>query len=100
MQGRELANEERGAPVAFEVGRAIHRRRAPDGCCDIDIGQTETIIGAYRRWLVREVGRVERSEQEVTRPITSKGAARPVAAMGGWGQAQNEYACFWVAEAG
>ena len=101
-QVRDFVREMGEAAIDFLGQRLVVRRRATNGRRDIGIRQLQPIVDALRGVDVREAGALQRGHQEIARradPVARKDAPRPVRAMRGRRQAENQDARLGIAKA-
>src|ERR687898_755373 len=87
------------AGVAFCGGGPVLRRGAPDGGGDPEPVEFESVFAVARDGSARKAGTVQRSEEEVARPVAREEAAGPVRAVGRRGEAEDHDPRVRVAEA-
>src|SRR5918994_1319168 len=87
------------AGVAFCGGGPVLRRGAPDGGGDPEPVEFESVFAVARDGSARKAGTVQRSEEEVARPVAGEEAAGPVRAVGRRGAAEDHDPRVRVAEA-
>ena len=95
---RDLADEERPAPVELGRGRPIVRRSAAGRRRHVRIHELQTVVEGDGSPLVREESAMERSEEEVARGIAGEDASRPVSPVSGRREAYDQQARPRVAE--
>ena len=82
---RELPGEVREAAVALR-GSGRCRGRAPHRGGHVRVVERQAVVGSFRRGLVGEPGPVEGAEQPVAGPVAGEHPPRPVPAVRGGGE--------------
>ena len=98
-QQRDLALEPVRAVRALLRRRQVRRRRAAHRGDDVGAAQREPVVARDRLRLVREPGAVQRREQEVARAVAGEDPARPVAAVRGGREPEDQDPRGRIAEA-
>ena len=101
--GARLRSQDGQAAIDFFGQRLVRRRRASYRRGDIRVRQRQSIVDALRRGDVREAGALERGHQEVARcadAVAREHPARPVRAVRGRGQPEDQHARVRIAKAG
>lgn len=78
----------------------VARRGAPHGCQNVGIVQHEPIVGTLRRRDAGEPSLVHRAHEKIARSIPGENAPRPVRAVSGRRQTENEDSRERISEAG
>ena len=100
---RRLGLEMREAAGDLLARRLVVRGRAPHRRGDVGVVERQPVVDALRRGNVREAGAVERPHQEVAgaeRAIAGENPARPVGAVRGGREAEDQQSRVRIAEAG
>ncbi len=99
VEQRELALQERPAPVAFSGCRLVRRRRASHRRGDVRAVQTQTVIDRDTGGLIGEAGPPQGCVQEVATAIAGEHAAGAIRPVRGRRQAHEHYTRRRVTEA-
>src|SRR5262245_7317703 len=96
----QLPGEVRRAVVAFRGERLVVRRRAFDRRRDPEVMCFQVVAAPDADRAIGETGGVQRRPQEVSARVAGEDAARPLAAVGGWSEPEEQDPRGGIPEAG
>ena len=97
-QHRDLSGQKRQAVRAFAGKGPIVRRRAANGCREVQVRVAKAVSSASGRRLIRETRRMERLHQEGGGAVPGEHSPGSVRAVGRRGEADDHQARIGVAE--